>query len=223
MIHVMSEISEQDPRIEILKALGHRSRTLLNGITGPVEIIRSLSDEPKLIEPLRILELSISQFDKFSFRALLLSDLIKNSTRNLSKTLDLVEVTRYIILDLTDLLDFYNIKIELNHDKLPIEVISDFDLLNHCLLILFEHIISLSNEGSSISVDITNHNNKIEYTINCLDNGFVYKSLNPIYSTSENPSDLELYLLKVGTETLKSEFRFTLSTNNQSIIRLRVI
>lgn len=211
----------KDIQVEILKSLGHRSRTLLNGITGPVEIIRSLSDEPQLVEPLRILELGVSRFDKFSFRALLLSDLLKTSKRSYSKALDLADVIRYLILDLTDLLDFYNIKIVLTDEVSPNKIMSDYDLINHCVMILLEQIISLSNEGNDINIGINKHNNQVECTLSCTDNGFVYKSLNPIFSTTEYPSDLELYLLKLGLEMLKIEHNFTLSDANQTIIKLK--
>lgn len=216
----MSGNSNLQSQIEILKALGHKSRTFLNGITGPVQIIRSLSDEPRLIEPLRILELSVSRFDKYSYRAFLLSDLLKDNRVINSKTFDFIDVFRYMILDLTDLLDFYNIKIELKNDKTPLEISNDYDLLSHCMMILFEHAISLCNEGSTISVEFSKSNNQVECTFLCSDNGFVNKILNPIFNTIDHPSDIELYLLKFGSEVLKTKYSFSLSSSNQSIIKL---
>ena len=218
----MSGNSNLQSQIEILEALGHKSRTLLNGITGPVQIIRSLSDEPGLIEPLRILELSVTRFDKFSYRALLLSDLLRNSKAISPKTFDFVDVFRYMILDLTDLLDFYNIKIELQNDKTPLEISADFDLLSHCMMILFEHAISLCQGGSTISAEFHQSDNQVECKLLCFDNGFVYKTLNPIFNTIEPPSDIELYLLKFGSEVLKNRYSFSLSSKNQTIIQLKL-
>ncbi|HDP74461.1 MAG TPA: hypothetical protein ENN49_01040 [Bacteroidales bacterium] len=61
---------------EILRQVGFESRTLLNGITGPIQLIRSLSNDPNLLEILHILELSTIRFEKFSLRLQLLSDLL---------------------------------------------------------------------------------------------------------------------------------------------------
>lgn len=61
---------------EVLRQVGFESRTLLNGITGPIQLIRSLSNDPNLLETLHILELSTVRFEKFSLRAQLLSDLL---------------------------------------------------------------------------------------------------------------------------------------------------
>ncbi len=218
----MSVSSNLDPRIEILKALGHKSRTLLNGITGPVQIIRSLSDDPKLIEPLRLLELSVSRFEKFSFRSLLLSDLIRDNKITNPKPFDLVEIIRYINLDLTDLLDFYNIHVDLQSDNSSIELTSDSDLFSHCIMILLEHIISLSNDGSVIKIEFKKNTTQADCTFTCSDNGSVFKSINTILSTADYPSDIDLYLLKLGLEVLNIHTNITLSSNNQSIIKLEL-
>jgi K+-sensing histidine kinase KdpD len=218
----MSTSSIPDPRIEILKALGHKSRTLLNGITGPVQIIRSLSDDPKLIEPLRLLELSVSRFDKFSFRALLLSDLLReNKVRN-PKSFDLIDNFKYIILDLTDLLDFYNVKLELQTDIDSIEIVSDSDLLSHCISILCEQTIALCGEGTTIKVDFNKNVNQVECTFFYSDKGIVYKSLKSIFNTSEYPSDIDLYLFKFGMELLKAKLSTSLSPINQTIFKLEL-
>lgn len=218
----MSERSNLISNVEIFKTIGHESRTLLNGITGPVQIIRSLSDEPKLIEPLRMLELSVSRFDKFSFRALLLSDLLKVEKRITTKTFNLVDIYRYIVLDLTDLLDFYSIKVDLQNEDSKIEIVSDSDLLSHCIMILFEHAISLSNEESTITVFFTKNINQVDCTLTCTDNGFLYKSLNSVFSEVGYPSDIDLYLLKLGLEVLNAKMNLSLSSSNQSIVTLEL-
>jgi hypothetical protein len=218
----MSVSSNLNPQVEILKSLGHKSRTLLNGITGPVQIIRSLSDEPRLIEPLRMLELTVSRFEKFSFRSLMLSELIRNKKVVNLKTFELIDTFRYVTLDFTDLLDFYNLKIELQNDKSQINITSDYDLLSHCIMIIFEHIISLSNDGSTIKVDFNKGSNYVECTFSCIDNGMVYKSLNTAISSPDYPSDIDLYLLKFGIEILKAKLGLSLSSDKQSAISLEI-
>lgn len=218
----MSVSSKLDPQIEILKALGHKSRTLLNGITGPVQIIRSLSDEPKLIEPLRILELTVSRFDKFSFRSLMLSDLLRNNKVVNPKSFELVDAFRYVILDFADLLDFYNLKIDLLNDKFHIDIVSDFDLVTHSIMILLEHAISMSNEETVINVEFNKEEAYADCTFSCSDNGIVYKSLNTALTSSDYPSDIDLYLLKLGSEILNAKLTLSLSASKHTVINLKL-
>lgn len=218
----MSDKPDLNSQIEILKALGHKSRTLLNGITGPVQIIRSLSDEPKLIEPLRILELTVSRFERFSFRSLMLSDLLQSNKIPTPKPFDLIDTFRYVALDFTDLLDFYNLKIELENNNASIEVTSDYDLLSHCIMIIFEQVIAISNEGNSIKVEFASNNDTVCCTITCPDKGLVQRSLNSVLSTSGYPSDIDLYMLKFGVEVLKAKLSLTLSSSIQTVIKLEL-
>lgn len=218
---MMSDKPDLNSQIEILKALGHKSRTLLNGVTGPVQIIRSLSDEPKLIEPLRILELTVSRFERFSFRSLMLSDLLQSNKISNPKPFDFIDVFRYVVLDFTDLLDFYNLKIDLENNK-SVEVTSDYDLLSHCIMIIFEQVIAISNEGNSIKVRFDSANETACCTITCPDKGLVQRSLNSVLSASGYPSDIDLYLLKFGVEVLKAKLNLTLSTNIQTVIKLEL-
>lgn len=215
----MSDKPDLNSQIEILKALGHKSRTLLNGITGPVQIIRSLSDEPKLIEPLRILELTVSRFERFSFRSLMLSDLLQSNKISTPKPFDLIDSFRYVVLEFTDLLDFYNMKIELDNST-PVEISGDYDLLSHCIMIIFEQVIAISNEGNTIKVGFTSKNEVVCCSITCPDKGLVKRSLDSVLSASGYPSDIDLYLLKFGVEFLNAKLSLTLSSNIQTIINL---
>jgi len=217
----MSDKLDLNSQIEILKALGHKSRTLLNGVTGPVQIIRSLSDEPKLIEPLRILELTVSRFERFSFRSLMLSDLLQSNKILNPKPFDLIDAFRYVVLEFTDLLDFYNLKIDLENNK-SVEVTSDYDLLSHCIMIIFEQVIAISNEGNSIKVEFALTNDTVCCTITCPDKGLVQRSLNSVLSAPGYPSDIDLYLLKFGVEVLKAKLSLTLSSNIQTVIKLEL-
>lgn len=220
--HMMSDKSILICQSEILKGLGHKSRTLLSGITGPIQIIKSLSDEPKLIEPLRILELSISRFERFSLRSLMLSNLLQNRKSINPKPLGLIDTFRYVVLDFTDLLDFFNVNIEINNNSKSINVISDHDLLSHCVMVLFEQIISLSDENTSITVEFIENAQSVGCYLLCSDNGLVYKSFNNALFSDSYPNDIDLHLLKYGLEVLNANLNLTLTSGNHTKITLEL-
>lgn len=209
---------------EIIKAFGHKSRTLLNGITGPVQIIRSLSDEPQLIEPLRILELSVSRFEKFSTRVALVLDLLQNRWKTKLKPLELNDIIRYIILDLSDYIDFFKVEVTVNDGGSPVEILSDYYLLNNLLHIMLELSISLSNQNSTILVDINNTSSSKEVLLTCNDNGLLQKSLKPVLDKSHDPTglDIDVYLLKLCSGILNYHLDFFTNTAEMSTIKLQI-
>jgi len=218
----MDKASDVNSKIEIFKSLGHKSRTLLNGITGPIQIIRSLSDDPNLIEPLRMLELNVARFDKYSLRSLMLAELIKNEKWSNPKKINLVETVKYLVLDLTDFLDFYNIRVDIQNDQTQPEITIDFDLLYNFLMILLEQIIALSTEGSAIKIEYLSSRSSIECLIKPDDNGIIHKSLNPILMSGEFSPDVDLYLLKLGGKLLNAQLEIGLNSANHSEITLKL-
>jgi len=216
----MNESSSQNLHVGFLKSLGHETRTLLNGITGPVQIIRSLSDDSRLIEPLRILELSVSRIDKFSFRSLLLVELIMGKKLAAPKRFDFIDVFRYISLDLNDLNDFYNVKFNITNDKTPISVECDYELLYQSLLVLLERVTMLSNEGSIINVDFAKPSIP-ECTIASNDNGLINRVLHNTLIAKEYPSDVDLYLFKISIEMLKIEINLSV-LDNKSVTTIKL-
>ncbi|HPD95930.1 MAG TPA: hypothetical protein PLA24_08545 [Tenuifilaceae bacterium] len=207
-------------QVDILKSVGHKSRTLLNGITGPLQIIRSLSDDPKLIEPLRILELSVSRFERFSLRSTILSDMLGNNFSITTEPIDINNLIRYIILDLTDLLDFYNVKIKLENES-SATVSTDNDLLSQCFTILFEQLISILDAQSQISVKFEEGKNQQICKISCNDSGLVYNSLKATLYSSEHSIDTDIFLLKKITEKLQIEVSLEKTEDNKTIIKLK--
>ncbi len=218
----MKEKSILTCQSEILKGLGHKSRTLLSGITGPIQIIRSLSDEPKLIEPLRILELSVSRFERFSLRSLMLSNLLQNKDGINLKPITLVETFRYVVLDFTDLLDFFNVNIEISNSSKQLVVNSDHDLLSQCVMVILEQIISMSSEGTKVKVDFVQKPESVYCEIYCSDNGSVFNSLSTVLSADSFSSDIDLQLLKHGFEALKAQLSMVVTSEKYTKITIEL-
>lgn len=123
---------------EILKQVGFETRTLLNGITGPIQLIRSLSSDPSLLEILHILELSTIRFEKFSLRSQLLADLLSQTIEPIKEEVDLTDLIKHAQLELNDLINFYGIKVIVNSNLPPLIVEASRDLLYQSVLVIFE-------------------------------------------------------------------------------------
>ncbi|MEY1640095.1 hypothetical protein [Tenuifilum osseticum] len=165
------KLNDYSSHSEILRQVGFESRTLLNGITGPIQLIRSLSNDPNLLEILHILELSTVRFEKFSLRSQLLSDLLNPSMQASNERFELVDLLKHAVLELNDFIGFFGVNIELSKDLSSFEVEADRDIIYQSVLIAFEQFMSVLESGSAIKVSGEERSQKI--SISAFDNGYV--------------------------------------------------
>ena len=177
---------------EILRQVGFESRTLLNGITGPIQLIRSLSNDPNLLEILHILELSTVRFEKFSLRSQLLSDLLNPSMQASNERFDLVDLLKHAVLELNDFINFFGVNIEQSKDLSSFDVEADRDIIYQSVLIVFEQFMSVLESGSAIKVNGEERSQKI--IINAFDNGFVADKFNHFSENQSVEIDVALFV-----------------------------
>jgi signal transduction histidine kinase len=201
---------------DLFKSIGHETRTLLNTITGPIEIIRMYSDDSRLIEPLKILELSAYRFEKFSLRALLISDILSSKGKIEVNEFDIGDCLKHIILELDDFLNFY--KIQINHQDLEEVrfVKGNSNIIFQCLEVLLEHSLQISPQDSVIYIRGLNIPNGL-FRITIPDNGFLTKKFNKIDSSESLPTEIDLAFFVLATSNQQNiAFKFE-STEDKSI------
>jgi len=202
------KLNDYSSHSEILRQVGFESRTLLNGITGPIQLIRSLSNDPNLLEILHILELSTVRFEKFSLRSQLLSDLLNPSMQVSNERFDLVDLLKHAVLELNDFINFFGVIFELSKDLSSFEVEADRDIIYQSVLIVFEQFMSVLESGSAIKVDCEEHSQKISIT--AFDNGFVADKFNQFSENQWVEIDVALFVHSLK----KFSIPFTVYKNN---------
>jgi K+-sensing histidine kinase KdpD len=199
---------------ELLKQLGFESRTLLNGITGPIQLMRSISTDPNLLDVLHILELSTIRFEKFSLRSQILADLLVQSNEVKTEEFDLSDLLKHAVLELNDFLNFYSVKVDIENTLPEIIVNASKDLFFQSLLIIFEQFMELLEAGAVIKVQKTTDSTKIE--ISARDNGFLFNKFN--FDTDELPSDIDLALLVECFNRFRIGFNVQAKDNQSSVL-----
>lgn len=177
---------------EILRQVGFESRTLLNGITGPIQLIRSLSNDPNLLEILHILELSTIRFEKFSLRSQLLSDLLNPTFQASKEKFDIADLLKHAILELNDFINFFGVNIHINQNLSGVVVNASKDIIYQSILIVFEQFMSVLDTGSTIQVGSEEHPQKI--TITAFDNGFVADKFNQFFQNQSTEIEIVLFI-----------------------------
>ncbi|MBN1990978.1 MAG: hypothetical protein JW783_16360 [Bacteroidales bacterium] len=180
------------PVNSIFRMIGHQSRTLLNGVAGPLQIIRALSEDPSLIEPTRMIDLSVVRFEKFAFRSLLLSNIIGQSVSLSKNNIGIANICKYVTLDLTDISDFYGINIEFD-PQAEVTIQSDYNLVYQLITIVIERFIFLSSVNDTLTLEVVQADEVLLYV--GIPNAAIVKAIGTAME-SENTNDLDVdYLL----------------------------
>ncbi len=195
-------MNQQDisAQVELLRRIGFESRTLLNGITGPIHLLRSMISDPALLETLHILDLSTVRFEKFSLRSQLLANLLNPASTLHSETCDLADLVNHAVLELNDFINFYGITISIAHSTVSLIVDANRDLVYQSVMISFEQFMGVLETGSTINVNIENNHIRISAP----DKGFFAQKFE---QTTDNWSnDLDIVLLKKTFEKFNIHF-----------------
>lgn len=193
-------------RINLLKGIGHESRTLLNGITGPLQLIQSLGNNPALIEPIKILELSSYRMEKFSIRAMLLADLLANTPTQQSLNVNICDLLRHVVLDLNDQFDLFKIIIDTSALGDIRLVQANRDIAFQCLLIILEQSFQFAKENSTIQISSNATSRTITIVVDdfCILQKFMVDKQN----SEELPVEVDIALMFLGFGMLGIEISF---------------
>lgn len=204
-------------RINILRGFGHESRTLLNGITGPMQLIQSLDNNPALVEPFRIMELSLSRMEKFSLRTMVLADLLSNQPFILSSNVNVSDIIRHVVLDQTEQLDFFKIKLDISNLG-DVQVIqANKDLAFHAFLILIEQAIQYAKEDSIITISSNPGQRTISFRVD--DFCILQKLMSDMQKQDSIPADVDIALMSLAFKELKIDFTFD-KIENLSVVNV---
>jgi signal transduction histidine kinase len=148
-----------------LLGLNFELKTLLNGFVGPVQLLKYKLEDPELVDIFRMLDSSISRLERLALRTSIMQTPKPLENYSFEK-LSIVDVVKYAILDLQTLLDIENVKFNIASNIQPIASVNgNFNLLLQGFEILFEIVISLSSENSTIDVDFKQNSNKVVCTV----------------------------------------------------------
>ena len=175
---------------ELLRQVGFESRTLLNGITGPIQLLRSMSNDPALIETIHILDLSTIRFEKFSLRAQLMADLLNPDINLTTESCDLSDLAKHAILELNDFINFFNIQIHVDFNIPPVVVYANKDFVYQSVMIIFEQFMGVLENGSTINVSYVPE----QIQISAEDNGFFADKFQQPSNSWSN--DIDIILLQ---------------------------
>ncbi|PKP36325.1 MAG: hypothetical protein CVT98_08255 [Bacteroidetes bacterium HGW-Bacteroidetes-15] len=161
-------------------------RTLLNGFVGPIQLLKFKLDDPDLVEIFRLLDSTLYRLERLASRSNIVSKFELDIDHLSKRTINIVDVARYSIIELQTITDLENVKINIQPTNGPISLQGDYDLLLQVFEILLEHTISLSHDNSTVEVSFNMNDQQVVCSIYSPSATFSSEIGNPHYSEGDS-------------------------------------
>jgi signal transduction histidine kinase len=136
-----------------LNILTNEIRSPINKIMSAIHMLKDRIGSNDLSELLFYLDTSVSRLESFSFAANQLSRLNEENTATIElKDVNLRELMELCVLENKNLLDKFEINVELFEQILGIQVSGEYDLLMTCLTTLLMNSLKHAEKQSSITI-----------------------------------------------------------------------
>ncbi|NOU17368.1 MAG: HAMP domain-containing histidine kinase [Bacteroidales bacterium] len=189
-----NEINQQ--KAVFIRNITYEIRTLLNNISAPVQLIKEKIDDPELVPFFGIIDTTLSKLVEFTFKATLSSDL-KLGNYPIRKTfLNLDEIVRFSVLELTEFLEFEKIKLNVNTPESKVSLYGDKDLLFHGFNAILDKIINITKENGAIRIDFSADNEKIDCKIFIDNISYPKQGILEIFNSTSIEQEIGLALAK---------------------------
>ena len=147
-----SKLSPPTLTRKLNEGLSFELRTLLNGFSGPIQLLKHRVDDPELFDVFRLIDTSLSRLERLAVRSSTIINFDNQQQSFSTSSQNIVDIAKFGILELQSISDLENVKITIANQPHPILITGNSDLLLQLFEILLEIAISLSKENSTIDI-----------------------------------------------------------------------
>ena len=214
-------------KMEFLRIISHEIRTSLNGILGPIILIKDKLEDSKYSNLLEILISSASRLEKFSLTALAITELKTGIRNSIIKRINLNSLIQDVLISANKQSKQKNIIFDLSAISKELIIKGDLQLLLICLSGIIENAVKYSPHGGTIYIRTENKNNLIYCEISDEGPGFsdaaignLFKLFRPGEPHIDQNNGLGLTLAKLIMEAHSGNIDVENLTGTGAIVRL---
>ncbi|MEI7502369.1 MAG: response regulator [Paludibacter sp.] len=206
-------------KLDFIRLISHELRTPLNGIKGFTGILKKRIESPQLLEYIDYLEASILRLEKFSYQALLITELRTHIYKITPEEVPILELLENAKKQLPKKLKSKKIDIQLQIENSTNTIYGDFKLVQICFECLLDNSVKYSPEDEIVVVNVfgRDHQTICEFNDNGL--GFSLLALNNLFNLFgvgdkhfDQNTGLNLALIKLIMDAHNAEINVS---NNQ--------
>jgi CheY-like chemotaxis protein len=222
------ELVEMDKtKIDFLSGITNEIRNPINKIMTAVHMIKDRVNSKELTESLHLLDLSLGRLESFSESAKLLVRFGDNSNELKHESVSLKELIEVGIIEKRDFLRASALSFKVVDSSGGKKADGEFDLLQSCLLILMDLVISHSEIESEILFSIEESGDKISLGIKNSQSNFAQKEidiLSVLFSDEKvsfkRENKLEWVLAHHIIDSHKGEIQVSFDDNKSTLIQM---
>jgi len=139
-------------KIDFLCLISHEIRTPLNGILGFTDLLKSEIKSPDLLKYLEYLETSATRLERFSYQALMITELRTRGRKILPEKVSLRDILDHASAQLADTIQSKKITILLEPDPSVHAISGDRELLHTCFTNLLDNAVKYSSPNEEVIV-----------------------------------------------------------------------
>lgn len=227
---INSELSLLDEvKGEFLNMLSRELRIPINGILGPLQLLKARSENGDLIFLINMLDSSVDRFEKFSYSALLINRIKSGKYKIKPSCFNLRELIEIIVIKFNDILDTKKIALNIEDVQRDLEIESDSDLLFEVLTRIIDNALKYTPANSSVTIKAFNDNGCAKIEITDSGEGFPDKLLNneiKLFNPGEKHVNLNtgmnLYLVKQIMDYLNGSLELSNTSENGACVKLGI-
>jgi len=177
-------------KADFLKMISHQIRTPLNGIVGPIQMLKE-NKESQIVKMVEIIDLSVKRLEKFSLNALLITQ-IKTEGEHIPKgNINLLELINKCLENkaLSDQILYKNIHTEISLIPPDLKIYGNLKLLQTAINNVLDNAVQFSKELGTVYINNIISDDSV--TIEIIDGGQGFPE-NMLTSINEQLSSTDL-------------------------------
>ncbi|MEI7981016.1 MAG: hybrid sensor histidine kinase/response regulator [Bacteroidota bacterium] len=229
LVAAKKELEELDQvKTEFLNLLNHELRTPLNGILGGLSLLQGYDLPGEMGQFLNMLDISAKRLEKFSYKALEISEIRTRGREALHlEEHNLVETLQEVVTDVTGLAKSKNILLNLACSREVMPILTDKKKIRNTITYIVENAVRYSDSGSFIHVVAKVENEQIVCLIKDQGTGFSDYALHQLFRPFSNTRDhvdanagLSLYYAKLVMDANEGTISVEKNIPKGTVVRL---
>ena len=213
----------EDHSLDFLKGVSHEVRSFLNGISGPMQLLKDKIEAKDQFDLYTMIDRSISRLLRFTFKTALVSIIQEHKYILKHEKVELSSLIQHALLEMNDLKFSDTIKASIDKRSENIKIEGDTDLIIQCFEAIIERIVL--NYGNNTELKISLQTDDIGDVV-CNFN-FPFDGILDEFQTidtqieSDFKADLGLVLARHILDLHNATFSYKLLFNNDIEIEIR--
>lgn len=171
---------------DFLTAISHELRTPLNGIVGSINLLKELTHDKYIQEVVSVLDSSVNNLEKYSYAALLISNLqLKGDSQLKLEKIELLSLIKSITADFAEKVKLEELSCSMISNCSRVIVVADRELLKNAIKGLLDISLIFTKKGY-ININIEKNKDKVSVDIEDTGSSYESKALNHYFRSLNN-------------------------------------